>query len=188
MELPTIHLPPIQTKYKVIAIAGISALLFGLYFDHAYKPHAEKITELENELLALKDTIQIIRTIEYPKATNDAMILKEIERKKNDITSVIVNAEKLLPSKNNFSTILEKITYLAYESGFDIKAFEPKDLTKKNDYHSMSINMEIEARFINLLNFLEQLKTLPIYLESIQINTAERPNLAIRLNLSILAK
>jgi len=85
MEMPKINLPPIQTKYKIVIAIGIIAMLLSFYYDHAYKPHADKIAELENSLLGLDDTIKIIKTLEYPKISNDKRILSKIEAKKKKI-------------------------------------------------------------------------------------------------------
>ncbi|MFH1063204.1 MAG: type 4a pilus biogenesis protein PilO [Candidatus Omnitrophota bacterium] len=188
MDMPSIRLPNIQTKYKVIAAIGIIALVFGYYYDHAYKPHAKKIEDLQSELLTLEDTLKIIKTLEYPDVKTDQAILSKIQIKKNSFLSQIDGHESKLANKNQFSKILEQITRLSYDVGFDIKALEPKEFTLKQDYNSMYLNMEVNSRFQNLLDFLERLKELPVFPESIYIDIRERPNLGIRLNLSILAR
>jgi Tfp pilus assembly protein PilO len=188
MDLPKINLPPIKTKYKIIAALGLAALLCGSYYDHAYKPHARTISALKQDMVSLNDTITIIRNLEYSSAKNDWEILQKIEAKKNNTLSEIIAEESKIPRRADFSKILETITQQAYESGFEIKGIEPKDFTQKEAYQSMSLHMEISARYANLLLFLNQLKTLSICPEYIQINTTERPNLSIQLNLSILAQ
>ncbi|MBU1086280.1 MAG: type 4a pilus biogenesis protein PilO [Candidatus Omnitrophica bacterium] len=188
MDMPSISLPNIQTKYKVIAIIGVIALCLGYYYDHAYKPHAQKIEGLESELLTLDDTLKIIKTLEYPDLKTDEAILSKIQAKKNFLLGDIEKYESKLANKNQFSKILEQIARLSYDVGFDIKALEPKEFTLKQDYNSMSLNMEVNSRFQNLLDFLERIKEMPIFPESIYIDIRERPNLGIRLNLSILAR
>ncbi len=188
MEMPKINLPQIQTKYKIAAALGIIAMLLGFYYDHAYKPHAEKIAELEESLLGLDDTIKIIKTVEYPKISDDKKILERIETKKRKIIKDLNKREKKLPRKADYSGMLEKITRLAYKSGFDIKSLEPKDFTDRNGYQSMSLTMDISSRYSNLLDFLQELQPYPIYLENISISIRKRPLLKINLNLYILFK
>ncbi|MBU4304287.1 MAG: type 4a pilus biogenesis protein PilO [Candidatus Omnitrophica bacterium] len=188
MAMPKINLPQIQTKYKIIALMGACAVLFVFYHDHAYKPHAAKIKDLRNELLSLEDTIKIVQTLEYPGLENNNLILNKIEEKKKYLAAEIKVAEGALSSQANFSKMLEKITQLANEAGIEIKALEPKDVVEKENYLSMSLIMDINGRFYNLLKFITQMKSLPIYLESLQISTLERPALTMRLQLSILAK
>ncbi len=188
MEMPKINLPPIQTKYKIAAVLGIVAIILGFYYDHAYKPHADKIAELQDNLQGLDDTIKIIKTIEYPKISNDKKILDKIEAKKKKIIKDLNDRENNLPRKAEYSSMLEKITRLAYKSGFDIKSLEPQDFTTKNGYHSMSLSMDINCRYVNLLDFLQELQPYPIYLEKIRISVRERPFLKINLNLFILFK
>ena len=188
MELPKIKLPSIKTKYKILAMAGIVTLLLGYYYDHAYKPHAEKIAEIKEELLQLDDTITIIKTVEYPKISTDIKILEKIDAKKKAIIVALNKLEKNLPNKTAYSKMLETITRLAYKSGFDIKTLEPKNFTTKEGYQSMSISMDISSRFDNLLDFLEALKPYPIYLENINLTISQRPVLKINLNLFILFK
>lgn len=186
--MPAINLPNIQTKYKIIAVIGIVALCLGYYYDHAYKPHAKIIAGLESELLTLEDTLKIIKTLEYPDLKTDQAILNKIQTKKNSILSQIDGYESKLANKNQFSKILEQIAQLSYDAGFDIKALEPKEFILKQDYNSMALTMEVNSRFKNLLDFFERLKELPIVPDSIFIDIRERPELAIRLNLSILAR
>ncbi|MBU1043030.1 MAG: type 4a pilus biogenesis protein PilO [Candidatus Omnitrophica bacterium] len=188
MDMPAINLPNIQTKYKVIAALGIIALCLGYYYDHAYKPHAEKIEGLESELLTVEDTLKIIRTLEYSDTKTDPEILSNIKAKKNAVLMGIEKYESKLANKNQFSKILEQIALLSYDVGFDIKALEPKEFTLKQDYNSMSLNMEVNSQFQSLLDFLERLKEMPVFPESIYIEVSERPNLVIRLNLAILAR
>ncbi|MCG2712721.1 MAG: type 4a pilus biogenesis protein PilO [Candidatus Omnitrophica bacterium] len=188
MEMPKINLPAIQTKYKIAAAIGIIGMLLGFYYDHAYKPHAKKIAELNDSLKGLDDSIKIIRTIEYPKISNDKKILEKIEAKKKQIINDLNNRENKLPAKADYSGMLEKITRLAYRSGFDIKSLEPKDFTTRNGYQSLSLSMDISSRYSNLLDFLQELQPYPIYLENISISLRERPLLRINLNLFILFK
>jgi Tfp pilus assembly protein PilO len=188
MEMPAINLPQIDKKYKILAVLGITALLLGYYYDHAYKPHAEKIEELKSDIQTIDDTLQVIKTLEYPNLTSNKAILTKVESKNKYIMAEIEKHEKELASKNQFSKILEQITVMSYESGFDIKALEPKEFTLKQDYNSMLLNIEVNSRFKNLLDFLEKLKTLPIFPESIFIDIRERPDLSIRLTVSILAR
>jgi Tfp pilus assembly protein PilO len=188
MALPTISLPNIQTKYKVIAAIGLLSMILGNYYDHAYKPHAKEIEDLKSEMLSLEDTLKIIKTLEYPEVNTDAGVLTKIQAKNSALTAQIATYESKLANKNQFSKILEQITHLCYDVGFDIKTLEPKEFTLKQDYNSMSLNMEVNSQFQNLLDFLEKLKELPVFPENIYIDVKERPNLGIRLNLSILAR
>ena len=188
MEMPKINLPPIQTKYKIAAAIGIISILLGFYYDHAYKPHAEKIAELKESLMGLDDTINIIKTVEYPKVSTDKRILESIVAKKEKIVRDLNVRESKLPRKAEYSGMLEKITRLAYKSGFNIKSLDPKDFTMKDGYPSMSLSMDISARYKNLLNFLQELQLYPIYLESIDISLRERPLLKINLSFYILFK
>jgi Tfp pilus assembly protein PilO len=188
MDMPSINLPQIDKKYKILAILGITSLLLGYYYDHAYKPHAEKIEELRSEILTLDDTLQVVKTLEYPNLKTNKAILQKVESKSKRMLAEIDKYEKKLASKNQFSKILEQITVMSYESGFDIKALEPKQFTLKQDYNSMLLNIEVNSRFEYLLDFLEKLKSLPILPESIYIDILQRPDLSIRLNVAILAR
>jgi len=188
MELPKINLPHIQTKYKIAAAIGICLLLVGAYYDHTYKPHAKKISLLEGDILGLNDTITVITNVEYPEIKTLAAILRKVEEKKSGTAAEIEHIESTMPKRTELSKILETITHLAYESGCEIKSLEPKDFTQKDAYNSMSLYLDLNAQYAQLLNFMNRLKKLLIYPESIQITTLERPRLAIKLNLSILAK
>jgi Tfp pilus assembly protein PilO len=158
MELPKINLPPIQTKYKVVVAIGACVLLMGMYYDHAYKPHAKKIFGFEQDMLLLDDTIKVIRNMEYPNAKNLALVLQKIENKKNGTAAAIAVIENTMPRRAELSKILETITHLAYESGCEIKSLEPKDFTQKEAYNSMTLYLDINTRYANLLIFLESLK------------------------------
>ncbi len=188
MKLPKINLPNMQKKYKIMAMIGILALLLGSYYERAYKPHAKKISELKESLLSLEDTIKVIKTIEFPSVKSNQEILNKLNSKKEATLKKIELEEKSLPKTSEFSKILERITRLAYDSGFIIKSIEPKDVTKKEDYQSMALNMEVNTNFANLLDFFKKIDELPISLETIQINVLERPALSIQMKLSILAK
>lgn len=188
MLIPKINLPPIETKYKIIGLLGIMALIFGFYYDHFYKPHAKNVSQLESEVMTLEDTIKIIKTLEYSGVKDTSSILENIKKKKASIEKGINREENKLPQKSDFSSILEKITHLANQTGLEIKTLEPKDAAKKEQYESIPLELEINARYINLLNFLEQLKEISVYPESIQIKEKARPILTIRLNLSIIVR
>ncbi len=188
MALPKLNLPEIQTKYKVISLIGIAALLFSFYHDHLYKPHAEKISELAAEMQTLEEQIEIIRTLDCPEAKNIEGVLRKIKSDKESILSEINLKEKKLPKKSDFSLILQKVTQLAAESGTEIKVLEPQGFKHKEAYESMLLTLVINAKFINLLNFLEQISKYSVYPERIYIEVKNRPDLTIRLNLSIIVR
>ena len=188
MELPKINLPPIDLKYKIAGIIGIIALVLGFYYDHAYKPNAKKIEDARQEMLSLDDTLGVIRTVDYPQAKDDAAILVQIEQKKKKLQDQIKTEEAKLPAKSDMSKILQKITDIAYESGFDIKSMEPKDFASKENYQSMTLTMEMSTNYKNITEFIEKISELSVYPEYLEMTVDKRPLLTIRFNLSILFK
>ncbi|MBU1925095.1 MAG: type 4a pilus biogenesis protein PilO [Candidatus Omnitrophica bacterium] len=188
MELPKIKLPPIDKKYKLLGVVGIIALFSNFYYDYIYKSHAQKAEALLEELKDLNSKIEIIQTIEYPGDRNIGEILRKIEYKKNSYLAKITEAEAKLPSKENFSFMLEKITHLANEADFEIKSLGPKEFKIKEAYGTMVLEIDINTRFENLYLFFEKIKELPVMPELLSIAVNKRPNISVRLNLAILFK
>ncbi len=189
MALPKINLPPIDLKYKIAGILGLLAMIFGFYYDHAYKPNAKKIEAVKQEMLTLDDTLKVIRNVGYPGAKNDEAILEQINLKKKSLQEQIKEKEKELPRKKDMSKILQKITDIAYHSGFDIKSLEPKDFANKDNYQSMTLTMEMNTKYANIVNFIDKISQLSIYPEYIEMTASKkRPLLIIKFNLSILFK
>ena len=188
MALPHINVPPIQTKYKILLGTGLLLLILFSYYDHAYKPHAEAIAELRDEIALLDDTLTVIKTVDYPGSTKENEILGKISRKIERIKEAIREREDTLPRKTDFSRILEQITQMAYDAGFTIKLIEPRDFTITDQYQKMSLTMEIEARYGQFVIFLEKLSVLSLVPERVAISVANRPALAVKLDLAILAQ
>ncbi|MBI4845771.1 MAG: type 4a pilus biogenesis protein PilO [Candidatus Omnitrophica bacterium] len=188
MNLPKIQLPPIQTKYKILALTGITFLLFGSYYDKAFKPHSQKISELKTEIITLEDTLKVIKTVDYPAAATNDEVLRQIQQNKDKVQQKIkTNEERLLP-RAEFSKLLEKIAQIANDSGLDIKSFEPNDFSQNEGYQTMMIQMEVTTSFANLLKFFNKTGELPILLKDMSINAEQRPKLAIDLKILIIAK
>jgi len=188
MELPKIKLPEIDKKYKIIGLLGILFLCLSTYYDQAYKPHAVKISELKEELNNLDSQLQVIMALEYPGHTNNHQIIDKIETKKIQLAKNIQSRENKLSSKANFSSMLEKITHLAQEAGLEVKSLDPKQFSMRDAYGTMQLQMNIDSRYNNIIGFLEKIQELPVTPESIKVYVAERPNLTVNLNLSVLFK
>lgn len=188
MELFKIKLPPIDKKYKLLGIVGIIALFFNFYYDYIYKAHAQGAEALLEELKNLNSKIEIIQNIEYSSSKNIGDISRNIEYKKNSYFAKITEAEARLPSKENFSFMLEKITHLANEADFEIKSLGPKEFKIKEVYGTMVLEIDINTRFENLCLFFEKIKELPVIPELLTITVTKRPDISVRLNLAILFK
>jgi len=188
MELPKIKLPEIDKRYKIIGLLGILFLCLSTYYDQAYKPHAEKASELKEELNNLDSQLQVIMTLEYPNYTNNSQILDRIETKKIQLAKNIESRENILSSKAHFSSMLEKITHLAQEAGLEVKSLDPKQFSMQGAYGTMQLQMHINSRYNNIIEFLEKIQGLPVTPESIKVYVEERPNLTVNLNLSVLFK
>lgn len=188
MALPKINLPPIKTKYKIIGLFGIAALIFGYYYDHLYKPHAKAVSAIRTDLKSLEETIKIVTTLEYPQVTSNKEIVNKIKEKKEQSINKILSEETRLPTKAAISSMLEKITRLADQTGVEIKSLEPKDFTVRGVYACLPLELEINSTYSNLVLFLEKMKELPVSPESIKLIVRSRPLLNVHLYLYIFVK
>ncbi|MCM8813120.1 MAG: type 4a pilus biogenesis protein PilO [Candidatus Omnitrophica bacterium] len=183
-----IKLPQLQTKYKILIAVGAAAVGISFYYDYAYKPHAQKIKEVQEQLAVLGDTLNIICTVDYPGAAPDAGLLQKIQVAQNAELQRSRQEEANLPAPADLSLLLEKVTDLAQAAQVNLKSLEPKELLQKEFYKQQPLHLELEARYVNFLNFMQLINRLPVVMEKIKIELVERPKIKVIMQLAIIMK
>ena len=135
----------------IIFVATVLCIMGGFYFL-LYSPKAEKIKKLEKEISVLDKKIKVAKAL--------AKRLPEFEAKAKRIDKQFKQALKLLPNKKEIPSLLKHINRLGKESGLIFRLFRPSGERPKGFYHEIPIQIEVEGKFHNVMEFIYKITTM----------------------------
>ncbi len=142
----------IKMSYRIaIFVSTIALILVAFYFIY-YSPKAKKIQQLRDEVVSLEKRIKRAKAL--------ARRLPEFEKKAKQIDKQFKLALKLLPNRKEIPSLLEQINHIGIECGLIFRLFKPAAERQKGFYNEIPIQIEVEGRFHNIMNFIYKITTM----------------------------
>jgi type IV pilus assembly protein PilO len=147
---------------KLLILAGILAVMTGLYFQSFFSPGQEELKVLDTELNKL------IKELNDSKAiTRDYQKFKEQVAK---LDAELKNALTQLPNEKEIPEILKTITSLGKESNLEFTLFKPKPEEPQQFYANVPIELSVIGSYHNTGIFFDKVGKLPRIINVVDFN------------------
>jgi type IV pilus assembly protein PilO len=138
---------------KLLALVIILGAILGVYWQFFYRPVVAEIKAIEPKLNQLKAELSAKRDIVKEKPRYEA----EVEQTRAEFHLAL----KQLPNKSEIPTLLENISGLGMSAGLQFKLFKPKPEVPKNFYAEIPVDIEVEGKFRDIINFFSEVSKMP---------------------------
>lgn len=140
LERPASH----KIGIWAVTLGLVGFLLYGNVLEETFtelQEMDEKIEKLENQIIANKKVVA-----QLPKFQREVDVL---DKKLN-----VLLLE--LPDKKEIPRFLESISFLAVETGLDVKVFAPRGESRRQFFVSVPVELQLEGTFHNLATFFDE--------------------------------
>jgi len=137
----------------LIVVVLLAILIVYLFYSQIYKPNVIKIEALQ----ARKSKIEA----ELQQAREAVSRLPEIQRQYVILMRKWEQAQQLLPSAKELSTLLKNIQNVGYEAGVRFNAFKPSTAAGDSLYSQVPVSMTVTGNYHQLAWFLANIGNLP---------------------------
>jgi type IV pilus assembly protein PilO len=143
---------PRVPKYFMIGIC-VAGLLY-VYFGTSFLPFTYKVQA--KELAELKDRYEKL-SLEVNRARQSAKHLPHLEAEYATLRTKWEEANQLLPTQNQISSLLQEISFRGLTCGVDFLLFEPKPPVAAQFYTENPIAIQVEGGYHEIASFLNEL-------------------------------
>lgn len=137
----------------LIVVVLLAILIVYLFYSQIYKPNVQKIETLQ----AKKSKIEA----ELQQAREAVSRLPEIQRQYVILIRKWEQAQQLLPSAKELSTLLKNIQNVGYEAGVRFNTFKPSTAAGDSLYSQIPVSMTVTGNYHQLAWFLANIGNLP---------------------------
>ena len=142
----------IKMIHRIIIFATTIVCILAAFYFLIYSPKAKRINDLEREISSLNRRIRVARAM--------ARRLPEFKAKIKKIDKQFKQALKLLPDKKEIPSLLTRINHLGKDSGLIFQLFKPMRERPKGFYNEIPIQIEVEGRFHDIMEFIYRITTM----------------------------
>jgi len=143
---------PRVPKYFLIGIC-VAGLLY-TYFGTSLLPFTYKVQA--KELASLKDRYEKL-SLEVNRARQSAKHLPHLEAEYETLRAKWEEANQLLPTQNQISSLLQEISFRGLTCGVDFVLFEPQPPVAAQFYTENPIAIQVEGGYHQIASFLNEL-------------------------------
>lgn len=137
----------------LIVVVLLAILIVYLFYSQIYKPNVKTIETLQ----ARKSKIEA----ELQQAREAVSRLPEIQRQYVILMRKWEQAQQLLPSAKELSTLLKNIQNVGYEAGVRFNTFKPSTAAGDSLYSQIPVSMTVTGNYHQLAWFLANIGNLP---------------------------
>jgi len=120
------------------------------YFTYIYGPKVEKIEKVDSELKKVEQSVATARAV--VQVADTVLLQQELTKRQGELAMV----EKLLPSKENLSELLEVVVRLGNQAGVDFALFEPQTPIQHEIYQEQPYKVTLRGGFYQTAQFLAE--------------------------------
>lgn len=135
------------TAKKIAILAGLIALIYGLYFSFVYSPTSDEIAKLT-------DSVEIARNekaAKQKKASNIARLEVELRQMEAKLKEAVAQ----LPDRKEIPDLLTNLSNKAREAGLEIILFRPRAENFQEFYAEIPVDIVVRGGFHNAVGFFD---------------------------------
>jgi len=147
-----------------------------------FKPMKQEIAGLQSRLDDLQTKIQEGRSAQ----ARLPQFREQVRRLELELDKLL----RILPARLNTQEILRNVRTLAEQGDFDLKEFQPGNLTDKEFYKEWPIRIRLDGKYHNLAVFFDKIRRYPriFNIENLTINAIKEAGSQHTLETSFTAK
>jgi type IV pilus assembly protein PilO len=142
---------PVVPRVAAVLFVVFIVLLAAWYF--AWSDQLDELQRGQDEEVTLKS--------QYRDKLQQAVNLEPLKRQKELATQYVARLEKQLPSKSEMDALLSDINQAAIGRGLTFELFRPGQVTVRDYYAELPINVRLTANYHDLAAFTSDIANLP---------------------------
>jgi len=147
--------PHFTQKQQLIAYMLLLLIISGAFIWFVFIPYNTEITQLEKEVLALVNDIQVHRTM--------ARHLEELKRENLLLNEKLATLTKQFPHEAEVEVFLKQVSELGEKTGLTFKLWKPlpKQVHASGLYTEVPVDVEVFGEYHALGVFFDRISQLP---------------------------
>lgn len=157
----------LRTSTKIIILAGMVAVVAGLFFDLIYWPNLEVLKKKKAEVGVLERQVRELRTV----AANMKRFQEEAAKLREELKVAITQ----LPTSKEIPSLLSNISQLGKDSGLEFLLFKPVGEINKDFYAEIPVEIRVKGAYNNVAIFFDKVAKLPriVNISEVSMDTAK---------------
>jgi type IV pilus assembly protein PilO len=143
----------LPTSRKILILAGLVAVMIGLYIYLIYWPNLELLKKKKAEMGSLENQVRELRIV----AANMKRFQAEAAKLREELQMAITQ----LPTSKEIPTLLSNVSELGKESGLEFLLFRPAAEVSREFYAEIPVEIRVKGTYHNVALFFDRVGRLP---------------------------
>jgi len=143
----------LPTSRKILILAGLVAVMIGLYVYLIYWPNLELLKKKKAEMGGLENQVRELRIV----AANMKRFQAEAAKLREELQVAVTQ----LPTSKEIPTLLSNVSQLGKESGLEFLLFKPAPEVSREFYAEIPVEIRVKGTYHNVALFFDRVGRLP---------------------------
>ncbi len=143
----------LPTSRKILILAGLVAVIIGLYIYLIYWPNLDLLKKKKTEMGSLENQVRELRIV----AANMKRFQAEAAKLREELQVAITQ----LPTSKEIPTLLSNVSQLGKESGLEFLLFRPAAEVSREFYAEIPVEIRVKGTYHNVALFFDRVGRLP---------------------------
>jgi type IV pilus assembly protein PilO len=143
----------LPTSRKILILAGLVAIMIGLYIYLIYWPNLDLLKKKKAEIGSLENQVRELRIV----AANMKRFQSEAAKLREELQVAITQ----LPTSKEIPTLLSNVSQLGKEAGLEFLLFKPAPEVTREFYAEIPVEIRVKGTYNNVALFFDRVGRLP---------------------------
>ncbi|NWF55083.1 MAG: type 4a pilus biogenesis protein PilO [Syntrophaceae bacterium] len=143
----------LPTSRKILILAGLVAVIVGLYLYLIYWPNLDLLKKKKAEMGTLETQVRELRIV----AANMKRFQAEAAKLREELQLAITQ----LPTSKEIPALLSNVSQLGKESGLEFLLFKPAPEVSREFYAEIPVEIRVKGTYHNVALFFDRVGRLP---------------------------
>ena len=143
----------LPTSRKILILAGLVAVIIGLYIYLIYWPNLDLLKKKKTEMGSLENQVRELRIV----AANMKRFQAEAAKLREELQVAITQ----LPTSKEIPTLLSSVSQLGKEAGLEFLLFRPAAEVNREFYAEIPVEIRVKGTYHNVALFFDRVGRLP---------------------------
>jgi type IV pilus assembly protein PilO len=143
----------LPTSRKILILAGLIAVMIGLYIYLIYWPNLDLLKKKKAEMGTLENQVRELRIV----AANMKRFQAEAAKLREELQVAITQ----LPTSKEIPTLLSNVSQLGKDAGLEFLLFKPAAEVSREFYAEIPVEIRVKGTYHNVALFFDRVGRLP---------------------------
>jgi type IV pilus assembly protein PilO len=160
----------LSTAKKILILAALMVLIWGLYFYMIYLPQSEVLNKRNAELTKLETQLQQLKIV--------ALDVKRFQSEAAKLREELQLAITQLPTSKEIPSLLASVSNLGKESRLEFLLFRPTPEVNREFYAEIPVEIRVRGIFNDVALFFDKVGKLPriVNINGVSMDSAKEVN------------